>query len=119
MICTLTVFATYRLTRVITRDAFPLIALPREAFVQRWAAQDEETPDGRRVSLSGERTNIVMRSLAYLWECDWCASMYVAAALGVLAHQLTPLGDQHWIVVVLLGLTSSALTGVLAQREPD
>jgi len=112
--------ATHRVTRLITRDAIPIIAVPREAFAQRWAtAADAKTREDRRQSIGGRPTNLVMRSLAYLWECDWCASVWVAAVITYLAWRWTPLGDQHWLVAVLVGLTASSFTGLVAQREPD
>jgi len=120
LLAALIILATHRVTRLITRDSFPLIAAPREAFARRWARfADAETPEERRRTVSGKPTNAVMASLAYLWECDWCASMYVAAVLTYLAWRWTPLGEQHWWVAVLLGLTASTSTGLIAQREPD
>lgn len=120
MIVILVITATHRATRLITRDSIPLIALPRDAFVQRWGGfSDAKTREERRLSLNGRRTNIVMKSLAYLWECDWCTSMWVSAALTFIAWWLTPLSELHWFVGVLTGLTASGVTGLIAQREPD
>lgn len=117
LIALLVVLATHRVTRVITRDSIPLVATPREAFVQRWGRAIDD-PDRHR-SLSGKRTNGFMASLAYLWECDWCASIYVAAIITYLTYRWTPLGDEHWVIAVLLGLAASSGTGLIAQREPD
>jgi len=117
LVALLAVFATFRVTRLITRDEIPIIALPREAFVQRWATYiDAKTPEKRRVSLTHKKTNIVMSSLAYLWECDWCMSVWVAAGIGI--------GTFHWIdawwwQIILLAASASAITGLIAQREPD
>jgi ribosomal protein L37AE/L43A len=113
----LAIFATHRVTRLLTRDQMPLIAVPREAFAQRWAVYEgAKTAEQRCISLNGKRTNIVMRSLAYLWECDWCMSVWVGAAIAY--------GTYHWInawawQVALLGATASTITGLIAQREPD
>src|SRR5688500_10134512 len=116
----LVVFATHRATRLITRDAFPPLAAPREAFAFRWARYgDAKTREDKRKTESGKPTNALMASLAYLWECDWCASMYVSAALTYLAWRWTELGGQHWLVAALLWLSASGLTGPIAQREPD
>ena len=120
LLALLLVLATHRVTRIVTRDGIPLMATPREAFVRRWGRPaDATTPEQRRTSFGGRPTNGFMSSLAYLWECDWCASVWVAAALTYLAWLWTPLGDQHWYVAVLLGLTASGVTGLVAQREPD
>ena len=120
LLVALIVISTHRVTRLITRDALPLIAAPREAFVQRWGGYvDAETPEERKLSINGSRTNIVMKSLAYLWECDWCASVWVAAGVTYTAWEFTILGEQHWAVAILVGLAASSGTGLIAQREPE
>lgn len=120
MLVLLIILATHRVTRLITRDALPIIAVPREAFAQRWAGfVDAKTKEDKRLSIGGKKTNVVMKSIAYLWECDWCTSMYVAAGLTYLAWRWTSLGDQHWIIAVLVGLAASTVTGLIAQREPE
>jgi hypothetical protein len=112
--------ATHRVTRLITRDAFPIIARPREAFGDRWASfADAKTREDRKKTVSGKTTNIFMASVAYLWECDWCVSVWVATGLTTAAYFTTPLADQHWFVSVLVGLTASSVTGLTAQREPE
>lgn len=50
--------------------------------------------------------------LAYLVQCPWCLSIYTAAAVGA--------GDYFWWrrtgwQMLLLGLTASMLTGIIAQ----
>lgn len=120
LLTVLLILATHRVTRLITRDSFPLIAGPREAFTRRWARfSDAETREEKKLTQSGKKTNPFMASLAYLWECDWCASMYVGPTLTYIAWLWTPLGDQHWFVAVLIGFTTSSATGLIAQREPD
>lgn len=120
LLIVLLVLATHRVSRLITRDAFPPLAVPREAFARRWARfADAKTREEKRQTESGKRTNGLMASVAYLWECDWCASMYVSGALTYLTWRWTPLGDEHWFVAVLTWLAASTLTGLIAQREPD
>lgn len=111
------VLATHRVTRLITRDKMPLIAIPREAFAQRWATYvDAKTIDERRTSLNGSKTNIVMQSLAYLWECDWCMSVWVGAGITYCTYQFS---DVWWWQVTLLLLAASSVTGLIAEREPE
>ena len=120
LIVILICLATHRVTRLITRDQIPIIAIPREKFGDRWgSASDAKTREERRATVSGKNTNIVMASLSYLWECDWCTSMWVAAGITTASYYLTPLGDQHWLLAVLVGLTASSVTGLTAQREKD
>lgn len=109
--------ATHRVTRIVTRDTLPLIAEPREAFVSRWGTY-ADAPD-KRISINSKRTNVVMRSAAYLWECDWCASVWVSALLTFLSWRWTPLGDEHTLTAVLTWLAAASVSGLIAQREPD
>jgi hypothetical protein len=102
--------AVHRVTRLLTRDALPIIKVPRDAFVQRWGVYDDD--DDRRTSINGKNTNIIMSSLAYLWECDWCASVWVAAGLGWLTWTWP-----HVMFWLLAGLAASSLTGTWAIVE--
>lgn len=113
----LIMFAVYRSTRLITRDKLPLIALPRDKFVERWGVYENEPdktiPIGVRDRLvDARRTNLFMRSLAYLWECDWCMSIWTGAGV---VYAATFFYDVPY--PVLLWLASSAVTGILAQKE--
>lgn len=81
----LVVLATPRVTRLWTRDKIPLVAVPREAFVQRWGVYEDAVGPERRMSIGKKPTNVVMSSLAYLWECDWCSSIWIGGALVSLA----------------------------------
>lgn len=117
--------ATHRATRIITRDQIPLVKVPRDAFVTRWGAPQTDTTgqpvshELRNVSYNGKKTNGFMRSVAYLWECDWCASVWIGGGLTYLAWRWTELGEQPWFFAVLVGLAVSSVTGLIAQREPD
>jgi hypothetical protein len=121
----------YRGTRLITRDNLPLISIPREAFVQRWGAFQDAAriPDDRRrnwlvrgfryvfagqwPSINGlTRTNLVMKSLAYLIECDWCTSVWVGAAVVYTSAQYVDL-PYPWLVWG----AASAVTGLLVNVE--
>lgn len=78
----ITILACYYITWVITASRFPLIALPRDKFINRWATWDasndpEFVPDPKK-SITDKPTNLLMRSLAYLSECAWCMGFWVA-----------------------------------------
>lgn len=104
------VVAVYRLTRVVTRDKLPIIDVPREAFIKRWGVYDDA--DDQRVSMNDKQTNVLMSSLAYLWGCDWCTSIWLAAGLGYLTWRW-----QETMIWILLPLAGSAVTGWLANLE--
>lgn len=113
----LLVLGTHRATRLITRDKLPLIGVPRELFICRWGTYetDEGKPEvtqARRVSLTGRPTNLLMSSLAYLWECDWCMSIWVGSGLTYLTWRWP-----ETLLWVLLALSASTLTGLLAKAE--
>jgi hypothetical protein len=123
--------AVYRGTRLIVKDKIPVIDIPREAFVQRWGAFEDalRIPDPKRhnwlvrgfryvfagqwPSINGlTRTNLVMKSLAYLWECPWCTSVWVGAAVVYTSAQYVDL-PYPWLVWG----AASAVTGLLVNVE--
>jgi hypothetical protein len=88
--------ATFRATRVITADAFP----PAKAF-----------RDGVAVRFGSSSWQ------AYLVECAWCASIYVAALFVFgydLADMLPGVGYTNVPVPFFMFLACSALTGLVA-----
>lgn len=124
-------FVVYRLTRFVTKDSFPIIAKPREWIQTRWDPFDDENWDHWYARTKEERDllaaalkqrkgiprpNIVRKSIAYLVTCPWCVSIYIGAGAGWFF--VWALGAT-WPWGVMLWLTSSAVTGILAQRETD
>lgn len=88
--------AAFYATKISTEGKLALVSVPRDAFVSRWgvfadepdktmpicvwdAVLNRNDPDDKR------RTNLLMRSLAYLVECPWCSGFWWAwvAALAV------------------------------------
>jgi uncharacterized protein DUF1360 len=121
--------ATYRLTRLITRDAFPLIAVPRDWIQTKWDPFDDEgwenyarySDNELRLLVESLRTRGIprptqwKRSIAYLVTCPWCVSIWVGAAVSVLS--VAPLHLITWTWSPFVWLAASALTGLIAQRE--
>lgn len=84
--------AVYRVTRLLVADkAFEWFRLQ----VERWFGTDSAP--------------------AYLVECFWCASMWLAWPI-VAAVVVWP--DNRAVQVVVFGLAASAITGQLGAREP-
>lgn len=109
--------AAHRGSRFMTRDKHPAIRIPRDAFVQRWAAFDD-APEGvtlnQKLSITHKPTNIFMRSLAYLWECDWCMSVIVSGILTSITVQFASVPYP-----ALIWLAASSIAGLIATFEPD
>ena len=132
LLVVMTCLATYRVTRFITTDAFPLVAGPRRWIDKHWNPfPDQDTWDSYRKAPEAAqdivRNNLaeigilsrptgLKRSIAYLIGCSWCTSIWVS---GGLVGGLVALGWMTWTWAVLLWLTASAVTGAIAQREPE
>lgn len=127
----LTMLSVYRLTRLVVRDAFPLIAGPREWIQEKWDPFDDEgwtnwakyTGEERQLVIQALKKNrgipeptTFKKSIAYLVTCAWCTSVWIAAATVLVEMIFTSLS---WQWAILLGLASSAITGLIAQREPS
>ena len=86
--------ATARLTRLVTTDV--LTAPLRDPLV-RWLAQ----------------RGAIAERLAYLVVCDWCASVYMGAAV---TGAWWAWGETIWYTAALTALTASYVTGFLASK---
>ena len=89
----LAAFATYRITRFITADA--LFEPARER-------------------LEGICEDRGWHRAAYLLNCDWCLSVWVAFVAAIL---VTLWPDNRVLIVVLLAMTFSAVTGLASTWE--
>jgi len=102
VIIVLLCLTTHRATRIITRDVFPPV---------RWFREKIE------FKLGGEHW------LAYLTQCDWCASVYVAGSittgLALFVANVMHVSWWPWPIWVLMGFTATSVTGLIAQREPE
>jgi hypothetical protein len=88
LLITLVALSTYRLTRLVTADR--LTQKFREAVIAR-----------------GEM-------IGYLATCDWCLSIWVAPIPSALAVVYP---DNRLVLVGLVALSASALTGLIAGIE--
>jgi hypothetical protein len=91
----LIVLATARITRMITRDT---LTEPLRERAVIWLEAQERQWD----------------KVAYLIQCDWCASVYAGAAVAgtsVVFH------GNIWYMAALAALAASHVTGFMASRE--
>lgn len=123
--------ASYRLTRLITKDTFPPILWLRDRLAGGWRPLTEPEwdifrTDGRKVlgavqdiGDTGVNRYVVRASwspywLAELLSCPWCASAYVSAALtvwGALWSWYT------WPVALVVWLYAWGVAAVVASKE--
>jgi len=110
--------AVHRLTRLVTRDKFPLIAVPRY-YVTNWFDPSDEYRTWHRAKhpdREGPRAHwgVLGQSLGYLLECDWCVSVWVSAGLvtGLTYYTSVPMPFLIW-------LAASTVTGLIATYEPN
>lgn len=94
----LAVLATARLTRLITTDV--LFEDPRAWVVRKL--------------ISPGRARALRDKLAYLVVCDWCASMYVGAAVF---GAWWAWGETMWFIWATGTLTASYVTGAFSARN--
>lgn len=98
----LIVLATARLTRLVTTDV--LLDAPRTAFL-RWRIDRTAKRSGKHPDEGGK--------LAYLIVCDWCASVYIGAAVS---GAWWAWGETIWYTAVLAALSASYAAGFLASK---
>jgi hypothetical protein len=108
LVVLLYVLATHRLTRLVIRDAVPLVSRPRDWVLDTFGSYDSAGNLTR-----GRRWGVLGWSLAYVFTCDWCMSIWVGYGL-LLACWLTGVDMP---VPWLLPLVASSITGLLAERE--
>lgn len=127
--------ATYRVTRLLTFDHLPVVAVPRiwvtnqldpsdawralhpgaKPFADRAAAADVWLTKRRATRVLAYPVRLAAatgRTVAYLMECDWCLSVWVAAG-GVWLWWAQP-AVAEWVFLVA---TASGVTGLLASRD--
>jgi hypothetical protein len=109
LLVSLFILGVYRGTRFVTRDELPIFKFPRDVIVAFFDPAPEHT---QRWAWAKSRAGGFGRSVAYLVECDWCVSVYVAGAAAYLTWRWTEV-----MLWVLLALTASTCTGLVATWE--
>jgi len=97
LLVVLAVLATFRLTWLINNDT---IARPLRSWAYR-----------RDVKRHGPLDDDEVPPLSYFVTCPWCVSMYLAPPVAVVAVLW---GDNRVVLIVLLALAASAVTGITA-----
>lgn len=76
------VLAIWSVTRLLIKDEFPPIRVARDWFIATFGVRHERTGE-----LIGGRPGwgVVGYSIAYIWTCPWCMSVWVGAGLWLFA----------------------------------
>lgn len=77
------IVATARVTRLLVKDEFPPTRVVREWFIQSFARHNAAGELAREPSF-GPFAGL-MYSIAYIWTCPWCMSVWVSAGLWWIA----------------------------------
>lgn len=107
LLLVLLTLATYRITRFLVRDELPLIKAPRDA-IANWLDPRDQDGDPVEPSPAGG----FGRAVAYLIECPWCMSAWVAAWLVWVADSWVGLP-----VPVLMAAAVWGAAGLVAAAE--
>ena len=117
LIYLLIVLVTYRVTRLVIKDTFPPLGVPRDHLINWWDPDDEWKID--RMSRGHDEPKphwgAFGRSLRYLFQCPWFMSVWVGAGVVYVFtfYVSVPLPYAIWIV-------ATAANGLIAQRlDPD
>lgn len=102
MILVLMALATARLTRFITTD---VLFEPIRNPTVRWMTRD------RWIGHENPGVSPFWSKVAYLIVCDWCASVYVGAAVS---GAWMAWGETMWFMGLMAALAASYATGFLS-----
>lgn len=100
MLAALLVLTCYRLTRLLTTDSFPPIVAGRIRIAHRWGEHSWQ---------------------AYLSECPWCVSVWIAAALVAVVDATVGVAYPLLAVPALsatTGILDTLLDGPAVDDEP-
>ena len=104
------VLSVHRVTRFIIRDCLPLISVPRDWLLSRTDPTVADLNNGRK-----ERGTF-MRSIGYLFQCEWCMSIWVSAGL---LFALVQFEQMTWPFMIGWWLAGSSLSALLSERVED
>ena len=107
----LVLLATHRITRLLVDDKLPLVDLPRRWLINHFGRFDHEgnLTGGRRWGRLGW-------SIAYLWTCPWCMSVWVAAGLVFTAGAFTSI-PLPWLWIAAASTVTGFLSGVVESEH--
>lgn len=120
LVLVLLCLTVYRVTRLITRDQFPLLMWPREMIVSFLYPEyaDKDWMSRRPAKIFKAHWGGFGRTVAYLLVCDWCMSVWVAAGVVTGVWAWTD-WITSWVQAVMLGFAASTVTGWIASKEED
>ncbi len=103
--------AIWRITRLLLLDTFPPVKAIREWFLSVFARSDEQGN-----IIGGKRWGMLGYSLAYVWTCAWCMSVWVGLGVWALADWRLSV-PYPWLIVAAGSLISGLASQVEAAHE--
>ncbi len=113
----LIVLVTFSVTRLVIKDTFPPLGVPRDHLINWWDPDDEWKIERMSRGLPEPQAHwgAVGRSLRYLMQCPWCMSVWVVAGV-IWVFTLYVSVPLPWAV----GIATRAVVGLIANNlDPD
>jgi hypothetical protein len=105
------VVAIWRITRLLVKEDFPPVERVRDWFIETF---------GRRNSsgdlAAGKRWGIVGYSIAYVWTCMWCMSVWVGIGAWAVASLWLGLYVPYPALLIAAGSGLAGIIGALDER---
>lgn len=107
------IVAIWSTTRLLIKDEFPPVRVTRDWFVATFGVRDERTGE-----LVGGRPGwgVVGYSIAYIWTCPWCMSVWVGIALWLFADYALGFSVSLPWLLIAAGRVLTGLAGMLEAR---
>jgi hypothetical protein len=116
--------AIARVTRLLVKDALPPIKLVREWIDRHWWDYDIESYlEQRRALPKGIKRRRwfwrwIGHSIAYIWTCDWCMSVWVGLGVWAVADWATRLSVPYpWLIMAAGSLLSGWLGNLQSEHD--
>lgn len=116
----LMVLGIARLTRLLVKDAFPPVRLVRDWIDAHWWDHDIEAGRARPKTVKRRRWfwRWVGHSIAYVWTCDWCMSVWVGFGAWAVADWGTTISVPYpWLIVAAGSLLAGWLGNLQSEHD--
>jgi hypothetical protein len=106
------VVAIWRITRLLVKEDFPPVAGIRDWFINTFGIRSAMTGE----LASGRRWGVVGFSIAYIWTCMWCMSVWVGIGVWAVASFWLGLHVSYPALLIAVGSGLAGIIGALDER---